>query len=152
MHVDTTKILKEVSNVAKTAVASRPATRNKRALKVKPSSPTKLATRHKSALRVKPRSSTKLVPLHDRIVICPVVQQEVLASGIVIPDTAKEKPQQGVVIAVGPGRLDDDGKRVAMDLRIGDRVLYAKYTGQEVKIDQEELIVLSEKDVLAKVN
>ena len=97
-------------------------------------------------------SASKLVPLHDRIVIRPVVQEEVLASGIVIPDTAKEKPQQGVVIAVGPGRLDDNGKRIAMDVAIGDRVLYAKYTGQEVKIDQEELIVLSEKDILAKVN
>jgi chaperonin GroES len=97
------------------------------------------------------KSSTKLVPLHDRIVLRPVVQEEVLSSGIVIPDTAKEKPQQGVVIAVGPGRLDDNGKRIAMDVRAGDRVLYAKYTGQEVKIDQEELIVLSEKDILAKV-
>ena len=96
-------------------------------------------------------ASTQLVPLHDRIVIRPVVQEEVLASGIVIPDTAKEKPQQGEVIAVGPGRLDDNGKRVAMDVAVGDRVLYAKYTGQEVKVDQEELIVLSEKDVLAKV-
>ena len=95
--------------------------------------------------------STKLVPLHDRIVIRPVVQEEVLASGIVIPDTAKEKPQQGKVIAAGPGRLDDNGKRVQMDVKVGDRVLYAKYTGQEVKIDQEELIVLAEKDVLAKV-
>jgi chaperonin GroES len=95
--------------------------------------------------------ASKLVPLHDRIVIRPVVQEEVLASGIVIPDTAKEKPQQGVVIAVGPGRLDDNGKRIQMDVQSGDRVLYAKYTGQEVKIDQEELIVLSEKDVLAKV-
>jgi len=97
------------------------------------------------------RSSSRLVPLHDRIVIRPVVQEEVLASGIVIPDTAKEKPQQGTVIAVGPGRLDEQGKRIAMDVQVGDRVLYAKYTGQEVKIDQEELIVLSEKDILAKV-
>jgi chaperonin GroES len=97
------------------------------------------------------KSSTKLVPLHDRIVIRPVVQEEVLASGIVIPDTAKEKPQQGTVIAAGPGRLDDNGKRIVMDVQVGDRVLYAKYTGQEVKIDQEELIVLAEKDVLAKV-
>jgi len=97
------------------------------------------------------RSSTRLVPLHDRIVIKPVVQEEVLASGIVIPDTAKEKPQQGTVIATGPGRLDDNGKRIAMDVRVGDRVLYAKYTGQEVKIDRDELIVISEKDVLAKV-
>jgi chaperonin GroES len=91
------------------------------------------------------------VPLHDRIVIRPVVQEEVLASGIVIPDTAKEKPQQGHVIAAGPGRVDDNGKRIAMDVHVGDRVLYAKYTGQEVKIDQEELIVIAEKDVLAKV-
>ena len=95
--------------------------------------------------------STKLVPLHDRIVIRPTVQEEVLASGIVIPDTAKEKPQQGDVIAVGPGRLDDNGKRIAMDVQVGDRVLFAKYTGQEVKIDMEEVIVLSEKDILAKV-
>ncbi len=96
-------------------------------------------------------TKTKLVPLHDRIVIKPVVQEEVLASGIVIPDTAKEKPQQGEVLAVGPGRLDDNGKRIAMDVQVGDRVLYAKYTGQEVKIDQTEYIVISEKDVLAKV-
>ncbi|MEX0749870.1 MAG: co-chaperone GroES [Dehalococcoidia bacterium] len=96
-------------------------------------------------------ASTKLMPLHDRIVIRPVVQEEVLASGIVIPDTAKEKPQQGEVVAAGPGRLDDNGKRIAMDVKIGDRVLYAKYTGQEVKVDREELIVIAEKDVLAKI-
>jgi chaperonin GroES len=115
--------------VPKAAVASKPAAKN-------------------SARKA---SSSRLVPLHDRIVIKPVVQEEVLASGIVIPDTAKEKPQQGQVIAVGPGRLDDDGKRIPMDVRVGDRVLYAKYTGQEVKIDREELIVIAEKDVLAKV-
>jgi chaperonin GroES len=97
------------------------------------------------------RGATKLVPLHDRIVIQPVVQEEVLASGIVIPDTAKEKPQQGKVLAAGPGKLDDNGKRIPMDVKVGDRVLYAKYTGQEVKIDGDELIVISEKDVLAKV-
>jgi chaperonin GroES len=89
--------------------------------------------------------------LGDKLVIKPVVQEEVLASGIVIPDTAKEKPQQGEIIAVGPGRLDDDGKRIPMDLKAGDRILYAKYSGQEVKIDQEEYIVLSEKDALCKV-
>jgi chaperonin GroES len=113
----------------------------------------KVATRAaaKPAARNGSRSSSKLVPLHDRIVLKPVVQEEVLASGIVIPDTAKEKPQQGTVLAVGPGRLDDDGKRIPMDVQVGDRVLYAKYTGQEIKIDQEELIVLSEKDILAKV-
>ena len=97
------------------------------------------------------KSKTKLVPLGDRLVIKAVVQEEVLASGIVIPDKAKEKPQQGEVIAAGPGRLDDDGKRIAMDVKVGDRVLYAKYGGQEIKIDREEYIVLSEKDVLCKV-
>jgi len=95
--------------------------------------------------------ATKLIPLADKIVIKPVVQEEVLASGIVIPDTAKEKPQQGEIVAAGPGRLDDDGKRIPMDLKVGDRVLYAKYSGQEIKIDQTEYIVLSEKDVLCKV-
>jgi chaperonin GroES len=89
--------------------------------------------------------------LGDRLVIKAVVQEEVLASGIVIPDTAKEKPQQGEVLATGPGRLDDDGKRIPMEVKVGDRVLYAKYSGQEIKIDQEEYIVLSEKDVLCKV-
>lgn len=98
------------------------------------------------------KTKTKLTPLGDRLVIKAVVQEEVLASGIVIPDTAKEKPQQGEVIAAGPGRLDDDGKRVQMDVKVGDRVLYAKYSGQEIKIDQEEFIVLSEKDVLCKVD
>jgi chaperonin GroES len=95
--------------------------------------------------------ATKLVPLSDKIVLRPIVQEEVLASGIVIPDTAKEKPQQGEVIAVGPGRVDDDGKRIAMEIKVGDRVLYAKYTGQEIKIENEELIVLSERDILCKV-
>ncbi|MCH8949086.1 MAG: co-chaperone GroES [Chloroflexi bacterium] len=97
------------------------------------------------------KNEIKLIPLGDRLVILPVEQEEVLASGIVIPDTAKEKPQQGDVLAAGPGRQDDDGKRIAMDVKVGDRVLYAKYSGQEIKIDQNEYIVLSEKDVLAKV-
>jgi chaperonin GroES len=93
----------------------------------------------------------KLIPLADKLVLRPVVQEEVLASGLVVPDTAKEKPQQGEVIAVGPGRRDDDGKIIPMEIAVGDRVLYAKYTGQEVKFDNEELIVLSEKDILCKV-
>ena len=95
--------------------------------------------------------ASKLVPLADRLVLRPIIQEEVLSSGIVIPDTAKEKPQQGEVIAVGPGRRDDDGKIVPMDVTVGDRVLYAKYTGQEIKIENEELIVLSERDLLCKV-
>ncbi len=97
------------------------------------------------------KAKTKLVPLADRVVITPLKQEEVTASGLVIPDTVKEKPQQGEVTAVGPGRLDDNGKRVAMDLGVGDRVLYAKYTGTEIKLDGEEYIVLNEKDILAKL-
>jgi len=105
----------------------------------------------KAPARPAARAKTKLVPLADRIVITPLKQDEVTASGLVIPDTAKEKPQQGEVVAVGPGRLDDNGKRVVLDLSVGDRILYAKYTGTEVKLDNEEYIVLNEKDVLAKL-
>ena len=96
-------------------------------------------------------AKNSLIPLGDRLVIQAVEQEEVLASGIVIPDTAKEKPQQGEVIAAGPGRIDDGGKRIAMEVKVGDRVLYAKYSGQEIKLDRDEYIVLSEKDVLCKV-
>ncbi len=111
-----------------------------------------MATATKSKVKATAtKSKMKLIPLGDRLVIKAVEQEEVLSSGIVIPDTAKEKPQQGEVIAAGPGRLDDDGKRIAMDVKAGDRVLYAKYSGQEIKIDREEYIVLSEKDVLCKV-
>ena len=99
----------------------------------------------------KSASKTRLVPLADRIVITPLKQEEMTVSGIVIPDTAKEKPQQGEVVAVGPGRLDDNGKRMAMDVAVGDRVLYAKYTGKEIKIDSDDYIVLNEKDVLCKL-
>jgi chaperonin GroES len=95
--------------------------------------------------------ASKLVPLADKLVLRPIVQEEVLSSGIVIPDTAKEKPNQGEIIAVGPGRRDDDGKLIPMDIVVGDRVLYAKYTGQEIKIENEEYIVLSERDLLCKV-
>ena len=99
----------------------------------------------------KTASKTRLVPLADRIVITPLKQEEVTSSGLVIPDTAKEKPQQGEVIAVGPGHLDDTGKRVAIDLVVGDRILYAKYTGTDIKIDNVDYIVLNEKDVLCKL-
>ena len=88
--------------------------------------------------------ASKLIPLADKLVLRPIVQEEVLSSGIVIPDTAKEKPNQGEIIAVGPGRRDDDGKIVPMDVSVGDRVLYAKYTGQEIKVENEEYIVLNE--------
>ena len=92
-----------------------------------------------------------IVPLGDRVVVKPVHQEEVLSSGLIIPDTAKEKPQQGEVIAVGPGKLDDSGKRVTIELENGDRILYAKYSGQEFKVDQEEFLILAEKDILAKL-
>ena len=95
--------------------------------------------------------ASKLVPLADKLVLRPIVQEEVLTSGIVIPDTAREKPNQGEVIAVGPGRRDDDGKIVPMEVGVGDRVLYAKYTGQEIKVENEEYIVLKESDILCKV-
>ena len=92
----------------------------------------------------------KLQPLGDRVVIKTIEQEEVTKTGIVLPDTAKEKPQEGKVIAVGPGKLADDGKRIAMEVKKGDRVIYAKYAGTEIKIDGEELIILREADILAK--
>ena len=95
--------------------------------------------------------ASKLIPLADKLVLRPIVQEEVLSSGIVIPDTAKEKPNQGEIIAVGPGRRDEAGKLITPDVAVGDRVLYAKYTGQEIKVENEELIVLAEKDILCKV-
>lgn len=103
------------------------------------------------AAPVKAATKTKLVPLADRVVITPLKQDEVTASGLVIPDTVKEKPQQGEVVAVGPGRTDDDGKRIALEVSVGDRILYAKYTGTEIKLDNNEYIVLNEKDILAKL-
>jgi chaperonin GroES len=97
------------------------------------------------------KASTKIVPLADRLVVKNVQQEETLASGLVIPDTAKEKPQQAEVVAVGPGRVDDNGKRVPMEIKVGDIVVYAKYSGNDIKLDQEEYLILSEKDVLAKI-
>src|SRR5947208_10987158 len=93
----------------------------------------------------------KLKPLGDRLIVRAIEEEETTASGIVLPDTAKEKPQKGKVLAVGDGKLDDDGKRVPLDVAEGDEVLYSKYGGTEIKIDGEELLVLRESDVLAKV-
>jgi chaperonin GroES len=92
----------------------------------------------------------KLEPLGDRLVVRPIAKEEVTKSGIVLPDTAKEKPQEGEVLAVGPGRLNDEGQRIPMDIKVGDIIIYAKYGGSEIKIDNEELIILREADVLAK--
>jgi chaperonin GroES len=96
-------------------------------------------------------STTKLRPLGDRVVIQPTPREEMTKSGIVLPDTAKEKPQEGSVLAVGPGRLLDDGKREAIDVKVGDKVLYAKYAGTEFKVDDNELLIVSQKDILAVV-
>ena len=91
----------------------------------------------------------KLKPLGNRVVIEPVEQEEITAGGIVLPDTAKEKPQQGIILAVGPGARDEDGKRIAMDVAVGDKVLYAKYSGTEIKLDGKKLLILRESDILA---
>ena len=96
-------------------------------------------------------SSTKLRPLGDRVVIKPTPREEMTKSGIVLPDTAKEKPQEGEVLSVGPGKILDDGKREAIDVAIGDKVLYAKYAGTEFKVEEQELLILSQKDILAVV-
>ncbi len=92
----------------------------------------------------------KVQPLADRVVVKPMEREEKTKSGIYLPDTAKEKPQEGKVIAVGPGRVTDDGTRIALDVKVGDIVIYAKYGGSEIKIDDEELIILRESDILAK--
>ena len=94
----------------------------------------------------------KLKPLGDRLIIKVVEEEETTASGILLPDTAKEKPQKGKVIAVGKGRVDDNGKRIALDVEEGDEVLYSKYGGTEIKVEGEELLVLRESDVLAKLS
>lgn len=93
--------------------------------------------------------ATKLQPLADRLVVKPIEVEEKTKTGIYLPDTAKEKPQEGKVIAVGPGRLSEDGKRIAMEVKVGDIVVYSKYGGTEIKVDDEELIILRESDILA---
>ena len=92
-----------------------------------------------------------LRPLGDRVVVKPKAREELTKSGIVLPDTAKEKPQEGKIIAAGPGRLTDEGKREPMDVKQGDTVLYAKYAGTEFKIEGDELLIVSQKDILAIV-
>ena len=91
----------------------------------------------------------KIQPLADRVVVKPIEREEVTKGGIVLPDTVKEKPQEGEVLAVGPGRLSEDGKRISMDVKVSDIVIYSKYGGTEIKIDDEELVILRESDILA---
>jgi chaperonin GroES len=96
-------------------------------------------------------SSTKLRPLGDRVVIKPTPREEMTKSGIVLPDTAKEKPQEGEILAVGPGKVLDDGSREAIDVSVGQKVLYAKYAGTEFKVEGDDLLIVSQKDILAIV-
>lgn len=93
-----------------------------------------------------------LKPLADRVVVKPMVKEEVTKGGIVLPDTVKEKPQEGEIVAVGPGRLGDDGKRIEMEVKKGDKVIYAKYAGTEWKYKGEEYLILRESDILAKTS
>ncbi len=95
--------------------------------------------------------TTKLQPMGDRIVVEPLAKEEVTKGGIVLPDTAKEKPQEGKVLAVGPGKMTDDGKRITPDVKVGDIVVYAKYGGTEYKEDGKELMILRESDILAVI-
>jgi chaperonin GroES len=91
----------------------------------------------------------KIRPLHDRILVERLEEQEVKRGGIIIPDTAKEKPQEGKVIAVGTGKMTDEGKRIGLDVKVGDRILFGKYSGSEVKVDDKEYVIFREEDVLA---
>jgi len=92
-----------------------------------------------------------LKPLGDRLIVEPTESEEVTASGIILPETAKERPQQGKVLAAGPGRRDEDGKRIEMDVKAGDNVLFAKYSGTEVKMEGKKILILKETDILAIV-
>ena len=94
----------------------------------------------------------KIRPIHDRILVTRVDAQEVGRGGIIIPDTAKEKPQEGKVVAVGNGKVNDDGKRVALDVQAGDRILFGKYSGSEVTVEDTEYVIMREEDVLAILN
>jgi len=94
--------------------------------------------------------AAKLQPLADRVLVKPIEKEEKTKSGIYLPDTAKEKPQEGEIMAVGPGKMTDEGTRIPMDLKVGDRVIYAKYGGTEIKVDEVELMILRESDILAK--
>ncbi|NIP56521.1 MAG: co-chaperone GroES [Gemmatimonadetes bacterium] len=97
-------------------------------------------------------AATKLTPLADRVVVKPLEETEEMRGGLYIPDTAKEKPQQGEIVAVGPGKLTDDGSRIEPEVEVGNKVLYGKYSGTEVTVEGEEYLILRESDILAIVN
>ena len=96
-------------------------------------------------------SKLKLKPLGGRVIVDPIEQEEMTAGGSILPETAKEKPQEGKILAAGPGDRDDDGERIPMEVQVGDKVLYAKYSGTEVKVDGKKLLILRESDILAVV-
>ena len=96
-------------------------------------------------------SKLKLKPLGGRVIVEPIEQDEITAGGIILPETAKEKPQEGKILASGPGERDEAGNRIAMEVKVGDKVLYAKYSGTEVKVDGKKLLILRESDILAVV-
>jgi chaperonin GroES len=93
--------------------------------------------------------AAKLQPLADHVVVKPIAKEEVTKGGIYLPDTAKEKPQEGEIVAVGPGRMTDEGKRIPIEVKVGDRVIYSKYGGSEIKVDDVEMMILRESDILA---
>ncbi len=107
-------------------------------------------TTERRKLEKEKKMTVRLQPMGDRLVVKPIQSEEKTKSGIYLPDTAKEKPQEGKVIAVGPGRVTEEGKRIAPDVEVGDIVIYTKYGGSEIKIDGEELIIMRESDILAK--
>jgi chaperonin GroES len=109
-----------------------------------------MATEKRRSRKEQDNITGRLRPLADRVVVKPVENEQKTKSGIYIPDTAKEKPQEGEIIAVGPGRLTEDGLRIAVDLKVGDRVIYARYGGSEIKIDDQELVIMRESDILAR--
>ena len=94
----------------------------------------------------------KLKPLGGRVIVEPIEQEEMTAGGIILPETAKEKPQEGKILAAGPGDRDEDGERIPMDVQVGDKVLYAKYSGTEVKLDGKKMLILRESDILAVID
>jgi chaperonin GroES len=97
-------------------------------------------------------SKMKLKPLGGRVIVEPLEQDETTAGGIILPETAKEKPQEGMILAAGPGDRDEDGERIPMDVKVGDKVLFAKYSGTEVKMDSRKLLILRESDILAVID
>jgi chaperonin GroES len=117
----------------------------------------KVFIRHQIILKGKPkgelqRMSTNITPLHDRVIVRRIEEGEQVRGGIIIPDTAKEKPQEGEVVAAGAGKYKEDGTRQALDVKTGDRVLFGKYSGSEIKLDGEELLIMREDEILGIIN